>query len=480
MNGRILLPLVAAAALCGCTMAPRYQRPAAPVPSAWPSAAETGTVAAAQAPAAPDIGWREFIADDRLAQVVGLALTNNRDLRVATLNVERARALYGIQRAELLPKVNANGGGSKQRTPADLSNSGEQMTTERYDANLGLAAWEIDFFGRLRSLKDRALEEYLASEQARRSARLLLVSSVVRAYLTLAADRETLKLAETTLAAQQESHDLIRRRHALGLAPEVDLLRAQTQVDTARRDVARFAQGVALDGNALNLLAGGPVPAALLPAGLDDVAPLPEISAGISSEVLLRRPDLLQAESLLRAAYADIGAARAALFPRISLTAAFGVASRDLSSLFDSGQKTWNFAPQATLPIFDPRAWSGLKVTRVQREIAVTQYEKAIQAAFRETADALAIRDTVGREVSAQQSLVEAVAGTYRLSRLRYDKGIDSYLYVLDAQRSLYAAQQVLVALKLQKSVNRVNLYAVLGGGSGTDAPPAVERPSGR
>lgn len=457
----------------GCTMAPKYARPTAPVPAEWPTgAAYAGTQTATNAPEATNLKWREFFTDERLQQIIERALTNNRDLRIAALNVERARAMYGISRAELLPTVNGTASGGRQRMPADLSSTGKAQTSGQYGVNLGVASWEIDFFGRIRSLKDRALEEYLATEQARRSAQILLVSSVAQAYLALAADRENLKLADTTFGAQKSSYDLIKRRHELGLAPELDLHRAQTQVDAARGDVARFTQLVAQDENALNLLVGSPGSSALRPMELGNVTPPKEISAGVSSEVLLSRPDVLQAENLLKAANADIGAARAAFFPRISLTAAIGTASSDLSGLFKSGSGAWSYAPQIVMPIFDARTWSAHRAAKVQREIAVTQYEKAIQSAFREVADALAIRGTVDQQVSAQESLVHAVSETYRLSNSRYDKGIDSYLGVLDAQRSLYAAQQGLVSLRLAKVASNVRLYAVLGGGWETEPTP--------
>lgn len=406
-----------------------------------------------------------------------MALTNNRDLRIAALNVERARALYGIQRATLWPVVNATGSASQQRIPADLSGSGKPVTPERFEVNLGVVAWEVDFFGRIRSLKDRTLQEYLATEQARRSAQILLVSSVAQAYLALAADRENLALSQTTLEAQRKSYDLIKRRFELGLLPELELLRAQTPLEVARRDVAIYTQQVAKDENALNLLAGSPVATELLPTGLSGLTPPMEVSAGLSSEVLLRRPDVLQAENQLKAANADIGAARAAFFPRISLTAAIGTASSELDGLFKSGSTVWSYAPEIVMPIFDARTWSAAKAASVQREIAVAQYEKAIQSAFREVADALAVRGTVDQQVAAQESLVKAFAETYRLANSRFDKGIDSYLGVLDAQRSLFAAQQVLVFLRLEKLTSQVRLYAVLGGGWETETaspPPAV------
>jgi len=462
--------------LGGCTLAPKYTSPEAPVPADWPAgAAYKGAEAVTVAPTASELTWQEFFADEKLRKLIGIALSSNRNLRLAALNVERARSLYGIQRAELLPTADAVAAGSKQRVPADLSQTGHRATLEQYSVNLGVYSWELDFFGRVRSLKDRALEEYLATEQARRSTQILLISSVANAYLTLAADREGLALAQTTLANQQDAYNLVKRSYDLGLVPELDLYRAQTQVDAARGDVARLTQRTMQDENALNLLLGDAAPVELLPARLSDVASPQEISPGVSSEILLRRPDVLQAESLLRAAHADIGAARATLFPRISLTGTVGTASAELSGLFESGSGTWSFAPQAAMPIFDTRAWLALGVTKVQREIALTQYEGAIQNAFREVADALAVRGTVDQQVSAQESLVHAVAETYRLSTTRYDTGIDSYLSVLDAQRSLYAAQQGLVSLRLAKLANQVRLYAVLGGGS--DSPPERTEP---
>jgi multidrug efflux system outer membrane protein len=447
-------------------MAPNYTRPEAPVPAEWPTGtAYNQTKSAASAPAAVELPWREFFTDERLQKIIGIALDNNRDLRVAALNVEQARALYGIQRASLLPSVNAVGLMSKQLVPADLSTTGYAMVAEQYSVNLGIISWEIDFFGRIRSLKDQALEEYLATEDARSSAQISLVSAVAQAYLTLAADRENLKLVASTLETQGVSYKLIQKRYDIGLSSELDLLRAQSQVDTARGDVARYTQLVALDENALNLLVGSSLPAALLPAELGSVSPPKEISPGLPSELLLRRPDVLSAEHQLKAANANIGAARAAFFPRISLTTAIGTASAELSGLFKAGQGTWLFAPQIVMPIFDARTWSAYDVTKVEKEISVAQYEKVIQTAFREVADALAVRGTVNQQIAAQQSLVDAVAETYRLSNARYTKGIDSYLSVLDAQRSLYGAEQVLIVLRLARIVNTVTLYKVLGGG---------------
>ena len=468
MNRRSLLIWVGIGFfLGGCSLAPQYTQPQAPIPDVWPQGvAYKDTQAMSETPTVPELKWEDFFADKQLQIIIEMALNNNRDLRLAALNVERARALYGIQRAELFPAVNAVGSGSKQRVSDDFSTTGKSMTMERYSINLGIASWEIDFFGRIRSLKDRALEEYLATEQARSSAQIALMAEVARVYLTLAADMENLKLVRSTLETQQVSYNLIQRQYEIGLgATQLDLFRAQTRVDAARRDVPRFTQLVAQDKNALNLLAGAPVPEDLLPADLISITPPKEISPGLSSEAILNRPDIVAAEHRLKGAYAFIGAARAAFFPRISLTTAVGTASGELSGLFSSGSGTWIFAPQIVMPVFDARTWAALRVSEADREIILTQYEKVIQTAFREVADALAVQGTISQQVSAQQSLVHAAAETYRLSNKRYTLGIDSYLGVLDAQRSLYGQQQVLIALRLTRLASQVRLYAVLGGG---------------
>jgi len=468
MNRRSLLIWVGIGFfLSGCSLAPQYTQPQAPIPDEWPQGvAYKDTQAMSETPTVPELKWEDFFADKQLQIIIEMALNNNRDLRLVALNVERARALYGIQRAELFPTVNAVGSGSKQRVSDDFSTTGKSMTMERYSINIGIASWEIDFFGRIRSLKDRALEEYLATEQARSSAQIALMAEVARVYLTLAADMENLKLVRSTLETQQVSYNLIQRQYEIGLgATQLDLFRAQTRVDAARRDVPRFTQLVAQGKNALNLLAGAPVPEDLLPTDLISITPPKEISPGLSSEAILNRPDIVAAEHRLKGAYAFIGAARAAFFPRISLTTAVGTASGELSGLFSSGSGTWIFAPQIVMPVFVARTWAALRVSEADREIILTQYEKVIQTAFREVADALAVQGTISQQVSAQQSLVHATAETYRLSNKRYTLGIDSYLGVLDAQRSLYVQQQVLIALRLTRLAGQVRLYAVLGGG---------------
>jgi len=443
---------------------PKYTRPDSPIPQSWPEGDAYRQSQIEAALQAERIKWQTVFVDEKLQKVIGLSLENNRDLRTAALNVERARALYGIQRAEMLPSVSASAAGSQQRVPADLSASGRRVTSEKYSVDLGIASWEIDLFGRLRNLSKQALEEYLALEQVRRGAQTSLISEVARVYLTLAADLQSLKLAQSTLETQQNVYSMIKQQYEKGVATEVDLQRSQTQVDAAKGDIARYTQIVAQDRNALTLLAGSSIPGDLLPSDLENVkAPL-DISPGLSSEILLRRPDIMAAEHQLKAASAFIGAARASFFPRISLTTTAGVASSALSGLFDSGSGTWTLGPQIAMPIFDTRVWSAFRVSKVEREIALTQYESAIQAAFREVSDVLAVRGTIDQQVASQQAIVESAQKVYGSSEKRYIQGIDGYLSVLDAQRSLYSAQQGLTLLRLAKLTNQVRLFAVLGG----------------
>lgn len=451
-------------ALAGCSLAPTYEKPEAPVPSAWP-AGPAYPVPDSSAPRADELKWQEFFTDARLQKLIETALANNRDLRLAALNVQRAQALYGIQRAEIFPSVSARGGGGKERRSTDLLQEGQPRTDSRYSVDLGIVAWEVDFFGRIRSLSAQALEEYLATDEARRGVQIALVAEVARAFLTLAADMENLQLSRDTLESQRAAHALMKRRFEVGIANELDLKRAQVPLDTARRDVAVYTQLVAQDRNVLELLVGTSVAEDRLAPDLTGVSPSKPISGGLTSDVLLRRPDVMAAEHRLKGAYANIGAARAALFPRISLTTSVGTASDQLSGLFDSGTGTWLFTPQFVVPIFDARLWAALRVSKTDQEIIQTQYEKAIQTAFREVSDALAVRGTIDEQVAAQQSLAAALADSYRLATQRYDKGTDSYLSVLDAQRAHFAAQQVLVFLRLTSMVSQVRLYAVLGGG---------------
>lgn len=456
------------ACLAGCTMVPRYSRPAPPIPAEWPTGAAYKADDSPTGPPAADVGWREFYADERLQKVIGLALANNRDLRIAVLNIERARGLYRIQRAALFPEVDASGDLTEQKYPAYPPLTEKPLTLRQYDAGLGISSWEIDFFGRIRSLKASALEQYLATGQALRSAQISLMAEVASVYLAYAADGENLKLAQSTLEARQAAYNLIQRRFDVGASSALDLRQAQTTVEAARVDVAGYTRLVALDENALNLLAGAQVPPELLPQKLNAVTPPKDFLPGLASDQLLTRPDILQAENQLKAANANIGAARAAFFPRIALTTGIGTSSMDLSGLFKAGSGVWTFAPDITLPIFDAGSrWASLKVAKADRDIYLAQYEKAIQTAFREAADALAQRGTVGDQIAAQESLVRASQDAYSLSNARYMKGIDSYLAVLDAHRSLYAAQQGLISLRLARLNNLVALYKVLGGGGG-------------
>ncbi len=451
----------AIALLGGCAMTPDYERPAPPAPEAWPEHLTNGAPTAAAA----DIAWPSFFPDPKLQEVIETALVNNRDLRLATLNVEKARALYGIQRAELMPALMLSGGGSRRQSASELTRPGEPRTTTQYDVDLGIAAWELDFFGRIRSLKQQALQAYLATEQARRSAQIALIAETARTYLALAADREGFQLAQSTLETQQEFHTMIRQQYDHAIATEVDLLRAKTQVDTAEGALARYRQQVSQSRNALDLLAGEPVPEALLPDGLSAVTPPAELTTGLPSEVLLQRPDIMAAEHQLKGAYAFIGAARSAFFPRISLTATLGTASGELSGLFGSGSDTWSFVPRLSLPIFDARTWAAYRVSDATREIALAQYEKAIQTAFREVADALAVRGTIDQQIASQQAIVESSQTILTLTKQRYTQGLEGYFGVLDAQRSLFSAQQGLITLRLAGLASRIRLYAVLGGG---------------
>ncbi|BCA81174.1 efflux transporter outer membrane subunit [Desulfuromonas sp. AOP6] len=453
--------------LSGCTLAPHYSRPEAPVPTSWAADANLEGDKDPAAPAYAAMSWQDFFVDGNLKELIRLALESNRDLRVTALTIERTRAQYRIQRSELFPGLQAGAGYNRQRVP-DTSGFGRVIHLEQYNVSLATTAWEIDFFGRLRSLKKQALQTYLASEEAYRSARLALVSEVARAYLVLAADRERRQLAEETLASYRETLALTQRRYDAGVASELDLRQAQTSVEAARVDRARYDSLVAEGENALRQLVGQEFPPDLLPAApVTELAAVTEIPAGVPSEVLQQRPDILAAEYQLKAAYANIGAARAAFFPRIALTASAGFGSSELSTLFDDASRAWAFSPRLDLPIFTAGSLRArLQVSKVDREISLARYEGAIQGAFREVADALVRQETIVDQLQAQQALVEATAATYNLSELRYTRGVDSFLSLLDSQRSLYGARQGLVAVRLARLENLVSLYKVLGGGA--------------
>ena len=500
---RAVLATALGVALAGCTnLAPDYARPGLAVPATLPGS--EGPAAGNALPDAGPMDWQDFLQEPRLRELVALALQNNRDLRVAVLAIEKARAQYGVEQSNLFPAVGATGAGTRTRTAQDLTASGRSPTSSQYSAQLGFSSYEIDLFGRVKNLNEAALQEFLRTTESRRSVQLSLVAEVANAWLTLDADGRRLQLAQDTLRSRQKSYELTQRSHALGAASGLTLAQTQTTVDAARADVAAFTSQVARDRNALALLAGTPVPAALLPEGAATAAPpqaeaaqvatapasaptaAPEpsapalaapasallaVPADLPSTVLLNRPDVRAAEHTLRGTYASIGAARAAFFPSITLTASAGTASNALSGLFDGGNGTWSFAPQIRLPIFDAgRNRANLQIAETARDTAVAQYDKAVQTAFREVADALADRATLAERMQAQQSLQAATLKALQLSEARYRLGADSYLPVLDAQRALYAAQQTLIGLALAEQTNRITLYKVLGG-AWTDSP---------
>ncbi|CCJ49720.1 AdeC/AdeK/OprM family multidrug efflux complex outer membrane factor [Bordetella parapertussis] len=470
---RTLLSFAVATALAGCSLAPTYERPQAPVDAAYPSGPAYGAPgqAAAGAPAAADVGWRDFFGDPLLQELLALSLANNRDLRVAALNVEAARAQYRIQRADLAPSVGVGGTGSVQRTPADLNPSGQAGISRSYQVGASLSTWELDLFGRIRSLSEQALQLYLAQDETRLATQLTLVAETANAYLTLRADQELLALTRQTLAAQQESYKLTRQSYDLGVATELDLSQAEISLRTAERNLSQYTRMAAQDRNALVLLVGQPLPAGI-GAQLDQAVALPDgvvladLPAGLPSDLLARRPDIRAAEHQLQAANASIGAARAAFFPRISLTGSAGTASASLGGLFDAGSGAWSFAPQISVPIFAGGALrASLDLAKIQKDIGIARYEQAIQSGFREVSDALAGRGTLQEQIRSQELLVQANQRAYDLSQQRYQQGIDNYLSVLDSQRSLYTAQQTLVETRLARLSNLIQLYKALGGG---------------
>jgi multidrug efflux system outer membrane protein len=465
MSKSLLSLAVAAFVLGGCSLIPDYQQPEAPVAGQYPQG-PAYSPAQAPAQAAAEQGWKQFFHDPALQQLIQVALENNRDLRVAALNIDAFAAQYRISRADLFPAVSANGTGSRQRVPANASQTGEAGITSSYSATVGVNAYELDLFGRVRSLNEEALQKYFATEEGRRSTQLSLVASVANAYLTWQADKELLKVTQDTLAAFEESYKLTARSNEVGVASALDLAQSRTSVENARAQLARYTRQVAQDENSLVLLLGTGVPANL-PAAKplnDDL--LAEVPAGLPSDLLQRRPDILQAEHNLKAANANIGAARAAFFPSISLTANAGTLSPDLSGLFKGGSGTWLFQPQINLPIFNAGSLrASLDYSKIQKDIGVANYEKSIQTAFQEVADGLAARGTYTDQVQAQRNLVSANQDYYRLAERRYRIGVDSNLTFLDAQRQLFNSEQSLITDRLAQLISQVNLYKALGGG---------------
>ncbi len=466
---RSLIGLLCMGALSACSLMPVYERPAAPIPAQWPTASGAEAITIDSKQAYQLKGWSEFFSDATLRELINTALANNRDLRVTVLNIEQARAQLGIRRADQFPSLNAAVTGS--RTPA--SNGG---ITSAYAGGLIVTAYELDFFGRVASLKEQALAQYLATTEASQTTQISLVASVTQGWLSLLADEALLQASRQTLATREESLKLVDLKLHFGAASELDLRLAQTLLESARVTLAQQQRQRALDENALSLLLGQALSASAQQQlanhtqNLSDVR-FSEVPAGLPSDLLARRPDIRQAEQLLIASNANIGAARAAFFPRISLTAGAGSASSELSGLFKSGSWGWTLSPQLVLPIFDAgRNQANLDGAKATREIALAQYEKAIQSAFREVSDALAGRATLTEQLNASEALLDAETARSKLTKLRFDNGAASQLDWLDAQRSLFGAQQALVQIRLAYLQNQVVLYKTLGGGAPTNA----------
>jgi multidrug efflux system outer membrane protein len=452
--------------LAGCTLAPKYQRPAAPVAQTWPKNSAVKKHAS-QTNAVANIGWREFFRDPRLQNLIGLALTNNRDLRVAVLNVEQSRAQYRIERAALLPEIDATGSELRERLPHDLSGTGHALTEGQYNLSLGTTSYELDLFGRIRSLKNAALENYFATAEARQNAQIALVAEVANQYLLERELNEQLKMTQQTLAAVKHSYDLIKATYDAGVGSELDLRSAEAQVETAKANAASFEQQRDQAQHALTLLVGEPLPNDLPPPKTLSAETLQtDLPPGLPSDLLQRRPDILEAEHELKAANANIGAARAAFFPTISITANAGTSSAQLAGLFAGGSGAWLFNPQITLPIFEAgRNKANLDVANISKLIEVANYEKAIQTAFREVADALTAKKFLDEQLAAQTALVKAEQRRYDLSDVRYRNGVDNYLTVLLAQQDLFSAQQNQIATQFARLSNLITLYQALGGG---------------
>lgn len=453
--------LLLALSLAGCSMAPTYERPEAPVASSWNSpAAKTGQ-------AASNLDWQTFIVDSELRNLVGVALDNNRSLRQTLLDIEQARAQYRIQRADRVPGLNAAANGNRQRLPGDLSNTGSSAVSSSYQVGLALPEYELDLFGRVKSLTNAALEQYLSTEAAARSARIALIAEVSQAYLTYDGAQRRLQLTEQTLASREDSLGLISQRRSAGAATALDYQEALGLVEQSRAELESNARQKQQALNALVLLLGTADAAKRIPQLPQDKPMLiQDIAPGTPSELIERRPDILAAEHVLKARNADIGAARAAFFPRISLTGSFGTSSAEMSGLFDGGSRSWSFVPTLSLPIFDAgRNSANLDLAKVRKDSAVAAYEGTIQTAFREVADALAATDTLRREEAARRALANTTNETLKLAKARYEGGVDSHLRYLDAQRSNFVNESAYIETSTQRQIALVDLFRALGGG---------------
>lgn len=450
--------------LAGCSLAPTFERPDTPMAEKFNV---EGLDVSPDSPAIMRLGWRQFFGDARLNELISIAIENNRDLRTAIQRVEEARALYGIQRADQLPSISAGAMGTRSRVPADLSITGRSHTSSQYQATLNLSTWELDFWGRVRNLKDAALESYLASEEARRAVQISLTAQVANVYLLERELDERLNTARQTLATREESCRIMNRRYEVGSASKLDAAQSEILLNQARLELTELERQREQSHNALTLLAGTPLAPESRPLSQIETAFVRGISPGLPSELLLNRPDVLAAEHLLKAANANIGAARAAFFPRIALTGDLGSASTDLDGLFGADSLIWSFTPSISLPIFDGgRNQANLDLAEARRHIAVAEYERTVQGAFREVADALADRRWIARQVAVQQAIVATQAERTRLVNLRYENGATPYLEVLDAERGRFAAEQVLVQTRRTLLASVVNLYSALGGGT--------------
>lgn len=465
-----LLALTVGLVLTGCagTLAPHYERPDMPVAGDWPIQPAMTQLREVE------LTWETLFADPELRRMVELAMANNRDLRVATLNIERARAQYRIQRSQLLPSVEVAVAGNSGRTPGSVSATGAPVVGHTYGADVAISAWELDLFGRLRSLSNQAMQNYLATHAAQEGVALSLVAEVANTYLTLAADCEQLKLAREELERRQQAYDMQLELRDVGEASDLALRQAEAEMEAARDRTLALESAVGLDRNALELLVGTPLPADVQPqSALESMLSQQEVPAGLPSDLLQRRPDIVAAEHVLLGANANIGAARAAFFPSIQMTGSVGRASDSLSSLFDGGNQTWSFVPQITVPIFSGgRLRANLEVAKADRDIAIANYEHTIQSAFRDVADTLAVRSTLDARMVSQQRQVQAAQIAYDLVHVRYETGVSSYLEVLDAQRTLYAAQQSWIAIRLARQSNLILLFKAVGGGFA--APAAI------
>jgi len=465
LHGVTCLPVVVAAVallLAGCiSMAPPYEAPVLPVsPSYTNNASQEG------ASVAP-IGWREYFTDPQLQAVIMLALDNNRDLRTAVLRVEESRAIYGIQRAEQFPAIGAQAGGDRSRIPADLSPTGKSAVGSQYHVALGQTSWELDFWGRVRNLKDAALENYLSTDAARRAAAIGLVAQVAGSYLSLRELDERLVLAYRTIASRAESLRIFTRRVEVGSTSRLDLTQVQTLLTQAQALGAQLEQLRAAQAHALTLLVGAPVNLPFVPKHFDEQSMQIELRAGLPSDLLIQRPDIIAAEHQLKATHANIGAARAAFFPHVTLTSSLGTASAELDRLFASGSLAWIFSPSISLPIFDgDRRQNNLSLAEARRNLAVANYEKTVQSAFRDVADALSARRWLTEQLAIAQTALMVQTERSRLSKLRYDNGATAFLDVLDAQRDLLSAEQQIVQIRRALLTSRVNLFTALGGGS--------------